>query len=492
MTRRIDIELTSRRDDGSWTWRAPGARQPRGEVDGSLLPEGAKIGDVLRADAEFEIEVIVVTGVFQPRAAARADAERRIEVLGSGRTEAAGVSVTLAPGSRRRRDDEERPRRARRHEGGSEDGRTERARTERVRTEGRQTERAPTERAQTERTRTEGRQTERAQTERAQTERGRTERGRTERTRPAGSTGPADSGRAGRGPRAEREPSAGDRRPSSAGGRPPAGRQGPGQNDRGPRPRRAQPATAYRNAALGELRPEQLPVAEQLLRGGIPAVRQAIEEQNTRATAEGRTPVSPEPLLALAEELLPKMNLAVWMDRATAIRGAGKDAPLREVRSVVAAASALSLDDQARTLLTALREALETRVKALRESWLGRITTALDEHRVADALRIASRAPEPAALIPAEMAVRLAATASTSLSPELPEADWLALLEAVVTSPVRRTVKPTGLPRDPSEQLLQTARRCAGQVPELARLLGLPIPPPPGPRRPSAAVGRRG
>jgi len=53
MTRRIDIELTSSRDDGTWTWRAPGARQPRGSLEGSLLPEGTKVGDILRAEAEF-------------------------------------------------------------------------------------------------------------------------------------------------------------------------------------------------------------------------------------------------------------------------------------------------------------------------------------------------------------------------------------------------------------------------------------------------------
>ena len=67
MTRRIDIELTSSRDDGTWTWRAPGARQPRGSLEGTLLPEGAKVGDVLRADAEFDLEGIVVTSVLAPK-----------------------------------------------------------------------------------------------------------------------------------------------------------------------------------------------------------------------------------------------------------------------------------------------------------------------------------------------------------------------------------------------------------------------------------------
>ena len=39
MPRRIDIELTSSREDGSWTWRAAGAKEPRGTVPGGVLPD---------------------------------------------------------------------------------------------------------------------------------------------------------------------------------------------------------------------------------------------------------------------------------------------------------------------------------------------------------------------------------------------------------------------------------------------------------------------
>jgi len=255
--------------------------------------------------------------------------------------------------------------------------------------------------------------------------------------------------------------------------------------------KRLEPVTTNRNAALAELRPEQLPVAEQLLRGGLPAVRRAIEEQNVRCRAEDRAEISPEPLLAMAEELLPSITLATWKDRAVTVRNAGKDAPLREMRSVVAGASSVTLDDEARGLLTALRETLDARVTALREAWLGRIGAALDSDRVTDAARFSSQPPEPSARLPAELAVRLATAASTAMSPELAEERWIELLEAVMESPVRRTVKPTGLPRDPSEELLNAARRAAGAVPEIARLLGLPIPPPPGPRRPTATAGRR-
>ena len=60
MSRRIDIELTSSLDDGTWTWRAAGARQPRGVLDGSILPGGAKVGDELKVEVEQEIDGITV------------------------------------------------------------------------------------------------------------------------------------------------------------------------------------------------------------------------------------------------------------------------------------------------------------------------------------------------------------------------------------------------------------------------------------------------
>ena len=453
MSRRIDIELTSSRDDGTWTWRAPGARQPRGTVDGGLLPSGSKVGDVLRAEADFDIDGIVVTSVLAPKGDTRTERAARIEIVGSGRDAGTGVSVVLAPGGRRRDGDgfDGRPRR----EGRPRDGR------------------------------------------------GREGRGRHEAAGPGGPrprSGPEgeDAGRRGRPPRED----AGARRPERGPGHEPSERAGrptrpgrPGERpgrDRTDRGRRLQTVSTNRNAALAALRPEQLPVAEQLLRGGIPAVRQAIEEQNTRARSEGRAEVSPEPLLAMAEELLPRMNLAAWKDRAVAARAAGKDAPLREVRSVVTAASTVTLDDEGRELVTTLRDSLQTRVAALRDAWLARIVAALDEGRVADALRVSSRAPEPTARVPAELAVRLSEAAGRTLGPDLAPDAWLDLLEAVVGSPVRRTVKPAGLPGEPGEALLAAARRAAGAVPEVARLLGLPIPPPPGPRRPSASGVRGG
>jgi hypothetical protein len=196
----------------------------------------------------------------------------------------------------------------------------------------------------------------------------------------------------------------------------------------------------------------------------------------------------------MAEALLPLLNLATWKDRASSARAAGKDVSLRELRSIVASSSTVTLDEEGTEMASALRASLDQRVTALRDRWVERITTALDEGTVVDAVRASVRPPEPAARLAADLAVRLADAAGQAMSAETPPDQWLALLEVVVESPVRRTVKPAGLPTGADESLLVAARKASGYVPELARLMGIPIPPPPGPRRPVPArsgPGRR-
>jgi hypothetical protein len=212
----------------------------------------------------------------------------------------------------------------------------------------------------------------------------------------------------------------------------------------------------------------------------MPTVRQSIEEQNAAARAGGKPAAAADAILRMAEELLPVMKLAEWKDRASSAQSAGRDFRLRELRAVVAASRTVILDDEGRALAKSLHESLDQRVTALRDEWLARITSALDEGRTLDALRATGRAPEPGTRCPADLAVRLANAASTAMTAALGPEEWLALLDAVVESPVRRTVKPEGIPA--SEEVSAAARNAAGLVPELARLLGLRIPPPP-PRR---------
>jgi hypothetical protein len=234
---------------------------------------------------------------------------------------------------------------------------------------------------------------------------------------------------------------------------------------------------------LAALRPEQIPVAEQLLRGGLQAVRQAIDAQNAAAKSSGKPPASAEGLLAMAEVLLPTVRLADWKDRAAVATTLGKEYRLRELRAVVAASRTVSLDEEGRAMAKALRESLEQRSAALREEWLARVNNALSDGRIQQALEASIRPPEPGTRCPAELAVRLAAAAGEAMTADLPPEEWMGLLDTVVASPVRRTVKPVGIPDDEVAQ--QAARHAAGSVPALAKLLGLRIPPPP-PRRVNA------
>ncbi|HEY6472403.1 MAG TPA: hypothetical protein VIY26_05900, partial [Acidimicrobiales bacterium] len=410
MSRRIDIELTSRSGDGSWTWRAAGARQPKGTVDDAVVPAGEKVGSVLQADVEVSldgIEILSLTAAKPLRSPEKT--EGRIEVRGTPKR-APDVSVILAPGSGKRRRDDDGDRRDRRDRPGRSDG-----------------DRAPRE--------------------------ARDDRGERDE-RPRGGSGP-------------RRP--GGRRPGERDGRP----------ARGERPV-APTSTVHRNAMLAALRPEQIPVAEQLLRGGLQAVRQAIDTQNNAAKAAGKPPVASQALLAMADELLPTVRLADWKDRASVAQTAGKDYRLRELRAVVAASRTVNLDEEGRAMAKALLESLDQRTTALREEWLARITNALNDGRVQQAVEASVRPPEPGTRCPAELAVRLAAAAGEALSADKAPEEWMQLLDAVVASPVRRNVKPTGIPDD--EVARQAARHAAGAVPALAKLLGLRIPPPP-PRR---------
>ncbi len=114
MSRHIDIELTSQTGDGSWTWRAAGARQPKGTVAPALVPPGEAVGAVLRADVEIGLEGIEILSLTTAKPVRSPEkVEGRIEVRGTPKR-APDVSVILAPGSDKRRRDDDGERRDRR------------------------------------------------------------------------------------------------------------------------------------------------------------------------------------------------------------------------------------------------------------------------------------------------------------------------------------------------------------------------------------------
>jgi hypothetical protein len=403
MANRMEIELTSARDD-EFTWRAAGARQPRGSVSSSLLPPSSKVGDVLRAEVEVEIDGITVVAVLPPKG--KATPEDRIEYIGPARPAPGVTTVLSGRGERKSRD-------ARDSRGGRE----------------------------------------------------------TRRREPSG-----DRPREPRAPTGDRRPSRGAQRPSrEAEATRPGARRQPERKG----PPRFEPGTAHRDELFATLTPEQRPIAERLAIGGMPGVRKALAEEQQRAKSEGRPVTSGEPIIALAEQLLPEVRAAVWLDRAEAAAGREDEITLRDLRTTVVGAS--PRDEAGKALERQLREALERRVTKLRADWEAHISQAIEEGRVLQALRLSAKPPEPTARFPGALASRLASVAGEAMTSEVAPERWLALLSGAVESPVRRQVKPAGLPADPSGEVERQARMAAGRIPALARLLGMPIPPPPRP-----------
>ena len=459
-------------------------------LDGGLLPGGAKAGDVLRAEADFEIEGITIVSVLAPKESTRADPQR-IEIIGSGRPDVPGVTTQLIgrtdrrPSDRRRDRDEGRPRRDR-DAGRSQGGRDGR----RPRREGPHQDEAQTADAGAGGEGGPGSPRSEATPPAGATERterpGRSGRSTSDRReRPDGQP----AGRSERGARSPRQRSAaGPGRP----GRDQGGEDGdrPGRRREGRsaepvasserRPRRFNPGRAHRQAVMASLPPEQLPIAEQVLRGGIPAVRTALHLEREKAVAEGRPAPNTDQLIAMAESLLPRLKAAEWRDRAEAAVKEVDEISLRDLRSVVAGADS-GRDDEGRALAATLREALERRVDGLRRQWTEEIGKHLDESRVVRALRLAGRPPEPAARMDPDLTQRLSDAAGEAMGPDTPPDRWLALIDAVAASPIRRSVKPAGLPADPTPELRRAAHQQSGRIPALAAMLGIAIPPPPPP-----------
>ena len=399
MSRRIEVELTSTREDGTWTWRAAGAKLPKGELNGSLLFAGAKVGDIVRADADFMMDGIDIIAVLAPKGA-RKEPER-IEVVGTPRRDDEPLVTTkLAPKGRGGDRRDRKPRRE--GDGEKRDGRPPRDRKPRTEGEGSQDARRKT---------------------------------GTRAHHPNRPTSPAP------------EPK--------------------------PKAKRLRAGRTHRNAALAALPAEQKPIAEQVLRGGIPAVRQAVEKQNETNKAEGKPEISPAPLLQLAEQLMPSLRSAEWRDKAEAALADLPELDLRDLRSVVVASDAGARDDETRALAEQLKAGLAQRVESEQAAWLTEISELLAGGRAVRAVRVSSRPPKAGAPLPAELSAKLTEAAAASLTAETGQDRFATVLDALAFSPVRTQVTPVGIPAEPTPELLAAVKKVAARLPQIASLFGI-------------------
>jgi hypothetical protein len=425
MSRRIDIELTSARDGGGWNWRAAGAREPKGVVAGSIVGDDAKVGDVLKVEADFFVDGIQITSVVK---SSRTRTEvQRLEILGSGKADEPLVTTTLARGDR---DRDRGPRK------------------DRPRREG-------------DRPRRDGERGERREGDRPPREGDRPKR------------------------EGERGGDRGERRDAPRRSRPPRPEAPPIPVVERPKAKRLRAGKAHRTALLESLPEEQRPIAEQVVLGGMPAVRQAIEKQNAERTAGGEAAIAAGPLLELAEKLVPKVRAAEWRDRAEAAQKDLETLDLRDLRSVVSAADSAPRDDESRALVQALRDGLSARVDAEHAAWLEELTANVEVGRIVRALRLSSRPPKAGAPLPADLATKLTEQAGAALTADAAPERWVAVLDALAFSPVRDKVIPTSLPTgDLHADVQATIARLATRVPKLAHIFEIaPDPSAPRPRR---------
>ncbi len=438
MARRIEIELTSTRDDGSWTWRAAGAREPRGVVEGATLPGSPSVGDVLRVEVETGLDGTEIVAVL-PAKEARKEPET-LELIGRDlRDDELVTSKLVGKRGRRDRDDDRRGRGR-----GRRDGRPG-------------------------------------------------ERGRGRGDRPDGDRRDGDrrDGRRGqqaeRGDRGPRHPRDGGRGPADRGDRP---RRRTAEDK--PRPKRLRAQRHHRRAVLDTLEAHERPIADEVLRGGLPAVRQAVEKQNAQARAEGRPEVDATQLEGLAERLLPRLRAAEWRDRADAALADLDELDLRDLRTVVVAADSAAKDDEAKALAAQLKEGLERRIEADHAAWLAELASLLDEGRVVRALRVSSRPPKAGVPLPPELATRLADAATASLTADTFDDRWATVLDALSLSPVHARVAPESIPAEPSDALKATVAGFGTRVPLVAQALGVEPAAPPKRQRRGRGQGGQG
>jgi hypothetical protein len=399
MSRRIDIELTSALADGSWTWRAAGARKPNGQVDGSLLPPGSAVGDILKVEVEQMLDGIEIQSIVPGRE--KAEDANVLELLPSEKPFEAVIETRAKRDRSDRRDD----------------------------------------------------------------------RGRRDNKR--------DGGRR----RDNKRDGARDSRDGDGKGRSDQRRQrphfeAPPELPQRPKPKRLRPGKARRNAVLADLPEEQRPIAEMALQG-MSAVRARVKEENTKLAAAGQPTMPEASVVKMAEDMLPKLRVAEWLDRAEAAQRQMEHLDLRDLRSVVAASDdpIVARDDSTREVADDLRKALVRKQDEELALWFGDIDAAIGVGRVIRALRLSSQPPKAGVMFPPDLARRLGDAATAALSPDDPADRWIAVLEAGAFSPVRTLLAPTAAPSVITEDLKATTLRLGPALPQIAALLGVEIPP---------------
>ncbi|WP_419919402.1 hypothetical protein [Candidatus Poriferisocius sp.] len=425
MSRRIEIELTSRRSDGSWTWRAAGAREPKGDLPGDLLTFSVEVGDEVTAEAEFHMDGIEIIEVFASKQ--KRPMPETLEIMGSGREQPL-VTTRLVAGRKGSDRSDRRDRNDRR------DRQDRRNRSDR-------------------RDRGDGKDRSRSKPHRED------DRPQPRRLRPQRVHRQAviDSLPDEQKPIAEKMV-----------------RDGIGSVEQTLRDKRKKTRDSNRSdkKSVGD----ESAVVGKKSAGGESAV---VGKKS--AEGESAAPETSDDFVAVARKLLPRLRAAEWRDRAEAALAGANEIDLRDLRSVVVAAETGASDDEAKSMAEELRTKLTERVDREHSEWLAEVAATLADGRMVRALRLSSRPPKAGVPLPQDIVTRLTEAANAELAGDTPTKRWITVMGAVAFSPVRWTVQPQGVPEKPDEELLTEVKKLATRIPHIAALFG--VEPSPAPKR---------
>lgn len=409
MSRRISIELTSNKGDGTWTWRAAGAREPRGLISADLIPKGAGISSVFTAEVQSDMDGIAVLAVVESEDTRTAP--ETIEVLGTGKR---STGVNFKGSGRGRRQ-----------------GRGENFGSGGFGGDGFGQE-------QSRRKQQGGRRKGRSQG---------TDQDRPARLRPA---------------RAHRKKWLASVPPEHAAL---AEQIASGRGIANEKIGVSEKNNASENGSVSE----KGSVAEKGSASGVSEKGVASEKSGAseKGVASVKGSVADKDVSA---KLLDEYRMAEWQDRADLVLSNFEKIDLAEIRMLVSDAEAHARTPEARSQAQEAKQKLAERTERQHGEWLADLATHLSEGRVLRALRLSGQPPKAGVPLPLDLVKWLTTATADMLTPEAQPDRWEKTLQALAVSPVRRLVRPSQPPDAVSPQLTEAVKDLNPRFPHIAAL----------------------
>jgi hypothetical protein len=142
-------------------------------------------------------------------------------------------------------------------------------------------------------------------------------------------------------------------------------------------------------------------------------------------------------------------------------------------------------DDESRQIAERIREGLNLRVEKAQTDWHAELRATLSGDRIVRALRLSSRPPKAGAPLPPDIAEQLTMQANQALGGEVTQQRLAIVIEAIAFSPIRPYIVLATMPAEPTKELVETIRKVADRIPEIAGRFGIE------PSKPSRGKGRR-